>query len=45
MEEVHPVVQIQEPEVTREGPGLTLGDLDRAVERDARRYGGGFTLL
>lgn len=45
LEEGHHVVQIQEPEVTREGPGLTLGDLDRAVERDARRYGGGFTLL
>ena len=25
-------------------PGLTAGELDRAVERDARRYDGGFSL-
>lgn len=43
--ETHQVVPIMESEPVREGFGLTVGELDRAVERDARRYGGGFSLL
>lgn len=43
--EAHQVVQALEPEPVPEGAGLTVGELDRAVERDARRYGGGFSLL
>lgn len=44
--ETHRIVQIPEPETAvRESSGLTVGELDRAVERDARRYGGGFSLL
>lgn len=43
--EAHQVVQMTEPEPVPESAGLTVGELDRAVERDARRYGGGFSLL
>lgn len=43
--ETHRVVQVMEPEAVQESAGLTVGELDRAVERDARRYGGGFSLL
>lgn len=43
--ETHRVVQVMEPEAVQESAGLTAGELDRAVERDARRYGGGFSLL
>lgn len=32
------------PEAPDPAPGLTAGELDRAVERDARRYDGGFSL-
>ena len=43
--ETHRVVQAVEPGAVQESAGLTVGELDRAVERDARRYGGGFSLL
>lgn len=38
-------VQVLLPETVRVEPGLTVEELDKTVERDARRYDGGLTLL
>ena len=38
------VVQVLMPETVRAEGGVTIEELDRAVERDARRYDGGSTL-
>ncbi len=38
--EEHRMVRLPEVETAPAGEGLTLADLDRAVERDARRYDG-----
>ena len=40
----HSVVQVLMPETVRAETGLTVEELDRAVERDARRYDGGSSL-
>ena len=40
----HSVVQVLLPETVQTEKGLTVEELDRAVERDARRYDGGSTL-
>ena len=40
----HSVVQVLMPETVRAEGGVTIEELDRAVERDARRYDGGSTL-
>lgn len=41
----HSTVKVPAAETVQSRPGLTVEELDRAVERDARRYDGGFTLL
>lgn len=38
-------VKVLVTETVQADPGLTVEELDAAVERDARRYDGGFTLL
>ena len=40
----HSVVQVMVPEAVGSQGGLTMEELDRAVERDARRYDGGSSL-
>lgn len=40
----HSAIEVLLPEKVQAEPGLTVEELDRAVERDARRYDGGFSL-
>ena len=40
----HAVVQVLLPGTVQTEGGLTVEELDRAVERDARRYDGGSSL-
>lgn len=41
----HTAVKVLLPETVRAEPGLSVEELDKTVERDARRYDGGLTLL
>lgn len=41
----HSAIQVLLPEPVRAEPGLTVEELDKTVERDARRYDGRLTLL
>lgn len=43
--EEHSAVKVLLPESVQAEPGLTVEELDRTVERDARRYDGGLTLM